>query len=111
MPDNPDAIPDAVPVNEPLLTSANRPYTVMGQTYIPESNQSAYPRPRQGLLVWQEVPWQAHRSGEAYDMYEMTAAHPTLPIPSYARITNTSNGRSVVVRINDRGPFHPVPAD
>jgi rare lipoprotein A len=106
LPDNPDAIPDAVPVNEPLLTSANRPYTVMGQTYIPESNQSAY-RAR-GKASWYGKKFHGKRtaSGEAYDMYEMTAAHPTLPIPSYARITNTSNGRSVVVRINDRGPFH-----
>src|SRR5574343_848828 len=106
LPDNPDDLPNAIPVDEPLLTSANRPYTVMGQTYIPESNQSAY-RAR-GKASWYGKKFHGKRtaSGEAYDMYEMTAAHPTLPIPSYARVTNTSNGRSVVVRINDRGPFH-----
>lgn len=105
LPADPDAIPDAVPVDEPLLTSANRPYTIQGQTYVPESNQSRYQA--RGKASWYGKKFHGRRtaSGEAYDMYEMTAAHPTLPIPSYAKVTNVSNGKSVVVRINDRGPF------
>lgn len=101
-----DRIPDAVPALEPLHASANRPYEVMGQTFQPETKLRPYHA--RGMASWYGKKFHGRRtaSGEPYDMYEMTAAHPTLPIPSYARVTNVDNGKSVIVRINDRGPFH-----
>jgi rare lipoprotein A len=106
-PDNLDAIPDALPRVEPLHRFANRPYTVFGHDYVPATRLTSY-RER-GLASWYGRKFHAQKTaiGEPYDMYAMTAAHPTLPIPSYARVTNLANGRSVVVRVNDRGPFHP----
>jgi len=79
---------------------------VFGQTYTPLINDE--PFTQRGVASWYGVKFHGQRtsSGEAYDMYKMTAAHPTLPIPSYARITSLESGKSVVVRINDRGPFH-----
>ena len=86
---------------------ANRPYTVFGHDYVPATRLTSY-RER-GLASWYGRKFHAQKTaiGEPYDMYAMTAAHPTLPLPSYARVTNLANGRSVVVRVNDRGPFHP----
>ena len=106
-PDNLDAIPDALPRLEPLHRFANRPYTVFGRDYVPATTLTRY-RER-GLASWYGRKFHAQKTaiGEPYDMYAMTAAHPTLPLPSYARVTNLANGRSVVVRVNDRGPFHP----
>ena len=100
------AIPDAVPKAEPLNRSANRPYQALGKEYVPMTQLA--PFRQSGIASWygRRYHGQKTSSGEAYDMYGMTAAHPTLPIPSYARVTNTANGRSVVVRVNDRGPFH-----
>ncbi|HEX5477765.1 MAG TPA: septal ring lytic transglycosylase RlpA family protein [Burkholderiales bacterium] len=100
------SIPDAVPREEPLNRFANRPYDVFGKRYVPLAAHQPY-RER-GIASWYGKKFHGHRtsSGEIYDMYAMTAAHCTLPIPSYARVTNLANGRSVVVRINDRGPFH-----
>ena len=105
-PDNLDAIRDAVPRTEPLHRFANRPYSVLGRDYMPQRDIGAY-RER-GVASWygRKFHGQKTSSGEPYDMYGMTAAHPTLPIPSYARVTNPANGKSVTVRINDRGPFH-----
>ena len=105
-PPNLDAIPDAVPRDEPLHRFANRPYVALGTTYTPQTEHRAYNEV--GLASWYGRRFQGKKtaSGELYDMYAMTAAHPTLPIPSYARVTSLSNGKSVVVRINDRGPFH-----
>jgi rare lipoprotein A len=99
------AIPDAVPRVEPLHRYANRPYQVFGRDYAP---MSRVPFRQSGIGSWygRRFHGSPTSSGEKYDMYAMTAAHPTLPIPSYARVTNPANGRSVVVRINDRGPFH-----
>jgi len=108
--DNPpadlDAIPDAVPRDEPLHRFANNPYSVLGRDYAPL--RARVPYRAGGIASWYGRKFHGQRtsSGETYDMYGMTAAHPTLPIPSYARVTNPANGRSVVVRINDRGPFH-----
>ena len=108
--DNPPAnlasIPDAVPRAEPPHRFANRPYEALGKQYVPMT--SAAPFRQSGVASWygRRFNGQPTSSGEKYDMYAMTAAHPTLPIPSYARVTNPANGRSVVVRINDRGPFH-----
>ncbi|MBI2959532.1 MAG: septal ring lytic transglycosylase RlpA family protein [Betaproteobacteria bacterium] len=100
-----DRLPDAVPRAEPLHQSANDPYTVFGREYVPMRALAAYRR--QGTASWYGRKFHGQRtvSGEVYDMYAMSAAHPTLPIPSFARITNLENRRSVVVRVNDRGPF------
>ena len=107
--DNPPdlaAIPDADPRIEPLHRFANNPYNVFGVPYAPL--RSIAPFRESGLASWygRKFHGQKTSSGETYDMYGMTAAHPTLPIPSYARVTNPANGRSVIVRVNDRGPFH-----
>ncbi|MBI3523022.1 MAG: septal ring lytic transglycosylase RlpA family protein [Betaproteobacteria bacterium] len=100
------AIPDAEPKAEPLHRYANKPYTVLGQTYLPMTTLKPYQARGVGSWYGRKFQGQKTSSGEIYDMYGMSAAHPTLPIPSYARVTNLSNGKSVVVRINDRGPFH-----
>lgn len=100
-----DSIPDAVPRLEPLHRGATRPYSVMGRSYTPMT--SLQPYKARGLATWYGRRYHGKQtsSGETYDMYAMTAAHATLPIPSYARVTSLANGKSVVVRINDRGPF------
>ena len=99
------SIPDAVPRPEPLLARANRPYVVFERQYQPMVELS--PFRQRGVASWYGRKFHGRRtsSGEVYDMYAMTAAHPTLPIPSYARVTHLASGRSVVVRVNDRGPF------
>jgi rare lipoprotein A len=106
IPDNLAAIPNAVPRDEPFHRFANRPYTVFGRTYVPVLNKDA--TTERGIASWYGKKFHGQRtsSGEPYDMFAMTAAHPTLPIPSYARVTNLRTGQWVVVRINDRGPFH-----
>jgi rare lipoprotein A len=100
-----DRIADAVPRAEPLHRFANSPYVVFGRQYVPE--REVRPVRQRGVASWygRKFHGQKTASGEVYDMYAMTAAHPTLPIPSYARVTSVANGRSVVVRVNDRGPF------
>lgn len=105
-PDNLEAIPDAEPRLEPLHRFANRPYNVFGQGYVPATELRPF-RDR-GRASWygRRFHGKPTSSGEPYDMYAMTAAHPTLPIPSYVRVTHSGNGRSVVLRVNDRGPFH-----
>ncbi|MBI3714843.1 MAG: septal ring lytic transglycosylase RlpA family protein [Betaproteobacteria bacterium] len=105
-PANLDQIPDAVPKEEPLHRGANRPYTVFGKTYVP--NVSTQPFRQEGVASWygRKFHGQKTSNGEIYDMYAMSAAHPTLPLPSYARVTNPANGKTVIVRVNDRGPFH-----
>jgi len=105
-PPNLEAVPDAEPKVEPLHKYANNPYTVLGQQYVPDNGYTGYKA--RGIASWygRKFHGQKTSSGEPYDMYGMTAAHPTLPIPSYARVTNPRNNKSVIVRINDRGPFH-----
>ena len=105
-PANLDDIPDAQPRAEPLHRFANRPYNVFGEDYVPA--KAVMPFRQLGRASWygKRFHGKPTSSGEPYDMYAMTAAHPTLPIPSYARVTHRASGRSVVVRINDRGPFH-----
>lgn len=100
-----DAIPDAVPRLEPLHRAANRPYEVFGREYVPATMLKPY-RER-GIASWYGRRFHGQKTsiGEPYDMYAMTAAHPTLPLPSYARVTSVATGRSVIVRVNDRGPF------
>ena len=108
--DNPppdlDAIPDAVPKPEVLNKYANRPYLALGHEYTPLATAQGYKA--EGLASWYGRRFNGKRtaSGETYNMYAMTAAHPTLPLPSYARVTSLATGKSVVVRVNDRGPFH-----
>lgn len=110
--DGPDArtpdvsqIPDATPRPEPLARSGNKPYSVYGKQYAPLASAAGY-RER-GIASWYGKKFHGRRasSGETYDMYAMTAAHKTLPLPSYVRVRNLENGRSVTVRVNDRGPF------
>jgi rare lipoprotein A len=105
-PPNLEAIPDAQPRVEPLHKFANNAYSVLGQTYVPDT--SGKPYQARGIASWYGKKFHGQRtsSGEAYDMYGMTAAHPTLPIPSYVRVSNPKSGKSVIVRVNDRGPFH-----
>jgi rare lipoprotein A len=99
-------IPDAVPKPEPLHRFANNPYSVFGRDYVPLRDLKPYKARGIGSWYGRRYHGQKTSSGEIYDMYAMTAAHPVLPIPSYVRVTNPANGKSVVVRINDRGPFH-----
>ncbi|MDP2835196.1 MAG: septal ring lytic transglycosylase RlpA family protein [Pseudomonadota bacterium] len=105
-PANLEQVPDAVPKSEPLHRYANDSYKVMGKTYQPIAADKSYKA--KGLASWYGRKFHGKNtsSGEPYDMYAMTAAHATLPIPSYARVTNLNNGQSVLVRVNDRGPFH-----
>lgn len=98
-------IPDAVPMPHNGSVKAN-PYTVLGKTYYPMNDARAYRMV--GTASWYGTKFhgQATANGETYDLYGMTAAHKTLPLPSYVRVTNLDNGKSVIVRVNDRGPFY-----
>jgi len=103
---NVDAVPDAVPRVEPRSALGNPPfYDALGKRYYVLPTAAGYVE--DGIASWYGPTFheKSTSSGEPYDMYGMTAAHKTLPLPSYARVTNLRNGRSVVVRINDRGPF------
>ena len=101
------ATPDAVPRVEPFHPYANRPYAALGRNFTPITDDR--PFRQRGLASWYGRQFHGNRtaSGERYDMFAMTAAHPTLPIPSYARVTNVRTGASAIVRVNDRGPFKP----
>jgi rare lipoprotein A len=98
-------VPDAVPRNEPTNERNNRPYSVFGVSYRPLKTSRGY-RER-GVASWYGKKFHGQRTanGETYDMYAMSAAHKTLPLPSYLRVRNLNNGKSVIVRVNDRGPF------
>ena len=100
-----DSIPNAQITNEPPLERCNKPYSALGKNYVPLTSYKPYKK--QGVASWYGKRYHGKKtsSGEVYDMYAMTAAHTTLPLPSYAKVTNPANGRSVIVRINDRGPF------
>lgn len=102
-----DRIPDATPRQEPLHRFANRPYNVFGIDYAPMTTLT--PLRQRGIASWYGKKFHGQKTaiGETYDMFAMTAAHPTAPLPCFARVTHARSGRSVVVRINDRGPFHP----
>jgi rare lipoprotein A len=104
-PANIGSIPDAVPRVEPINRGTAQSYVVMGKRYTPMTALAPYKR--RGIATWYGRRYHGRQtsSGEVYDMYAMTAAHTVLPIPSYARVTNLRNGKTVVVRINDRGPF------
>lgn len=100
-------VPDALPRLEAIrIGGPNKPYEVLGERYVPMASDTAYAD--RGLASWygRKFHGRPTASGEVYNMYAMTAAHPTLPIPSYARVRNPANGREIIVRVNDRGPFH-----
>ena len=100
-------VQDAVPRQEVRTRAGNsNPYTVLGRTYHLLDDESGYKE--KGIASWYGKKFHGRNTanGEVYDMYAMTAAHKKLPIPSYVRVTNLNNGSSVVVRVNDRGPFH-----
>lgn len=99
-------LPDAIPVVEPIAEPNKRRYTVMGLTFQPQQTLEE-PYRQKGHASWYGRKFHGAKTanGEIYDMYQMTAAHPTLPLPSYARVTNLSNNKQVIVRVNDRGPF------
>ncbi|HEY6510531.1 MAG TPA: septal ring lytic transglycosylase RlpA family protein [Burkholderiaceae bacterium] len=106
-PPNLAQVPDAEPRLEPLRSGGpNKPYEVFGRTYTPLAGDAALSE--RGLASWygRKFHGRPTSSGEPYDMYAMTAAHKTMPLPSYARVRNPANGREVIVRVNDRGPFH-----
>lgn len=103
----PEDVHDAVPRPDPILSAGNMtPYTVNGVTYQVIGDHREYSA--RGIASWYGTKFNGHETsnGERYDLYQASAAHKTLPIPCYARVTNLDNGRSVVVRVNDRGPFH-----
>jgi rare lipoprotein A len=104
-PKNINNIPNAVPKKEPLHSRTNRPYKALGATYKPMTRYQPYKE--RGVASWYGKRFHGKKTsnGEIYDMYSMTAAHTILPLPSYAKVTNPANGRSVIVRVNDRGPF------
>ncbi len=104
-PENIDSIPSATLKTEQPYERANQPYSALGQKYTPMT--SYVPYKKQGIASWYGKRFHGKKTstGDIYDMYAMSAAHTVLPIPSYAKVTNPINGRSVIVRINDRGPF------
>jgi rare lipoprotein A len=105
-PPAPESVPDATPRIEPRARNGNPPfYEVFGKRYFVMSSSSGYVE--RGVASWYGPGFHKVQTsiGEPYDMYGMTAAHRTLPLPAYVRVTNLQNGRSVVVRVNDRGPF------
>ncbi|MBU2898443.1 septal ring lytic transglycosylase RlpA family protein [Vibrio hepatarius] len=101
-----DHIEDAHPQYEPYSVGGNRDYTLRGQNYSIIKEPQGFKQ--EGIASWYGKKFHGHltSNGEVYDMYSMSAAHKTLPIPSYVKVTNKDNGRTTVVRINDRGPFH-----
>ncbi len=102
--DPPDAVPRVVSIPQ---GAPNVPYEIKGETYEPEA--ADVPLTETGIASWYGKPFHGRRTatGEVYDMHAMTAAHKTMPLPSYALVRNPRNKREVVVRVNDRGPFKP----
>jgi rare lipoprotein A len=101
------AIPDVVPEPVNRTLAGNRsPYTVLGKTYHVMATEEGYAE--RGVASWYGEKFHGHQTsnGEVFDMYKLSAAHKSLPIPSFVRVTNLDNNRSIIVRVNDRGPFH-----
>ena len=98
-------IPDAVPKQEPLSETGNNPYTALGKRYYPLQKAAGFKQ--RGIASWYGKKFHGRRtsSGEKYDMFSMTAAHKVLPLPTYVSVRNLKNGKTVVVKVNDRGPF------
>ena len=105
-PANLDSVAEPTPRIEPINKYTSRPYTVLGRTYTPYAQLTPYTA--RGVASWYGKRYHGQKtsSGEVYDMYAMSAAHTILPLPSYARVTSVATGKSVIVRVNDRGPFH-----
>ena len=105
IPENLSSIPNAIPKKEPLNKFSNRPYKVFGKTYYPMTTLKPYTAT--GYATWYGKKYHGNKTsiGEVYDMYKMTAAHKTLPLPCYVKVTNLKNDKTVIVRVNDRGPF------
>lgn len=104
---NPDSIPDAIPRSEPLSRFGNPTYyDVYGKRYYVRKSSKDFRQ--EGIASWYGKQFHGRRtsSGEMYDMFKMTAAHKTLPLPTYVKVANQKNGRTIVVKVNDRGPFH-----
>ena len=104
----PDHEPSVIiPKYEPYRLANMRPYTIMGVNYQPTLTGKGFIQT--GIASWYGQKFHGHltSNGEVFDMYEFSAAHTTLPLPSYVRVTNTENGKNLIVRVNDRGPFHP----
>lgn len=101
-----DHIEDATPRYEPYSLGGNKDYTVLGKSYSVIDNPQGFKQ--KGKASWYGKKFHGHltSNGETYDMYSMSAAHKTLPIPSYVKVTNLDNGKTAIVRVNDRGPFH-----
>lgn len=103
---HPDEIKNAVPANEPVCKSCSKTYTIMGKTYqvLPSANGFV----QQGDASWYGTKFHGRKTanGETYNMFAMTAAHKTLPLPTYVEVTHRENGRKIIVKVNDRGPFH-----
>lgn len=101
-----DSLPEPTPKIEPINKYTSRPYTVLDRTYMPHTQLTPYKQ--RGVASWYGKRYHGQKTsaGEVYDMYALSAAHTLLPLPSYARVTNVANGKSVLVRVNDRGPFH-----
>lgn len=106
LPKNLHAIPNATPRIERHAPANMRPYTVLGQSYTPHSADKPFTQTGNASWYGKQFHGRKTANGETYDMYAMTAAHPTLPLPSYAKVTRPTTGQSIIVRINDRGPFH-----
>lgn len=104
-PENLDKIPDAEPKYEALSKRASRPYVAFDKKYIPM--KKIIPFEEEGYASWYGKRYHGRKTsiGETYDMYQMTGAHKTLPLPCYIKVTNLKNKRSVIIRVNDRGPF------
>jgi len=102
-----DDTPDAIPANEPLSLYGNMPsYTVFGKTYHVLKSSDGFTQ--EGIASWYGTKFHGRKtsSGEPYNMYAMTAAHKTLPLPTYVEVTHKGNGRKIILKVNDRGPFH-----
>ncbi len=106
IPDGLDDVPDAEPKWEPLHKPATRPYVVLGKEYVPNTSLKPYKARGIASRYGKKFHGQKTSIGEPYDMFAMTAAHPTLALPSYVRVTQVQSGKSVIVRVTDRGPFH-----
>ena len=102
----PNEIKNAVPTNQPVCKSCSKIYTVLGKTYQVMESSNGFVQ--QGNASWYGTKFHGRKtsSGEVYDMFAMTAAHKTLPLPTYVEVTHKKNGRKIIVKVNDRGPFH-----
>lgn len=100
------ALVDAIPKYEPYRPFNLRQYEVLGKTYTPLKTGKGFVQ--EGYASWYGQKFHGHLTsiGDTYDMFAMTAAHKTLPLPSYVKVTNQDNGKTAIVRVNDRGPFH-----